>query len=80
MISINVDSKIILRATQAPGFACNRGRICYFKKMDGISYRCTLSISDSLESSFLIQERNIYQVVDSLSNQIVYTHDPSDAL
>lgn len=80
MISINVNSKIILRGTKAPGLSCNRGRICFYKKMNGNLYSCTLSITDSLDSCFSIQERDIYQVVDSLSNQVTYTHDPSDAL
>ena len=75
---IHQGDKIILKAVNYTGVICGKGTVCYFQKMVGDKYECSLTNSEN--DVFLVQHRHILQIIDGVTNTITYHHDVSDGL
>ena len=74
---VNINDKIIHKAVNYTGVVFGKGTTCYFRKMVGDKYECSLTNSEN--DTFLVQHRHILQIIDQ-NNNTIYHHDVSDGL
>jgi hypothetical protein len=80
MLTINHGDRLVLKALNVPGVVSSKNRIAYFHVMEGEKYRCSLNYTDPIEATFLVEERDILQVVDHMTNTTSYKYDISSGL
>lgn len=79
-MTLYTNDKIILKATNLNGFICDKNQLVYFKEMNGTSYKCSLGSEYPTDATFTIPPQQVLFIIDSITNEIKYKHDPNDAL
>ena len=69
--------KVILHATNVPGFLCQSGFECVFDSMVRDRYKCILSVQPA--STIALQKRCIAKIFDQ-TGKLIYQHDRKDCL
>jgi len=70
--------RVVLHATNIPGFLCQSGFECVFDSMVRNRFKCLLPVQPA--TTIIIHRRHIAAIYSKATGALIYKHDKKDCL